>query len=191
MDPSISYSQLHAFDSTRPQPFDLRARACWIGPAVIELDYLLKVDLKKIKIPAEINEPGRADNLWETTCFEAFIGNENSKSYFEVNLSTSGEWNVYEFSDYRKSRIEADQVHCNLESIISKTSLNLKAQINLNNLDIFKNKKIENDWILGLTAVIEMADGLKSYCALTHKSEKPDFHVKDSFILRLKRNSTK
>ena len=35
------------------------------------------------------------------------------------------------------------------------------------------------------TAVIEEADGTKSYWALAHPSDKPDFHHPDSFALDL------
>lgn len=38
---------------------------------------------------------------------------------------------------------------------------------------------------LSVTAVIEETDGTKSYWALAHGSDKPDFHHPDSFVLEL------
>ena len=35
---------------------------------------------------------------------------------------------------------------------------------------------------IGLTAVIETATGAKSYWALHHPAEKPDFHHRNGFI---------
>ena len=42
---------------------------------------------------------------------------------------------------------------------------------------------------LGLTAVIEAADGSKHSWALAHCAAQPDFHVRQSFALTLKRNT--
>ena len=38
---------------------------------------------------------------------------------------------------------------------------------------------------LALSAVIETVDGAKTYWALAHPSDKPDFHHPDSFVLDL------
>ncbi|HKX21768.1 MAG TPA: hypothetical protein VJM81_00690, partial [Rhizorhapis sp.] len=42
------------------------------------------------------------------------------------------------------------------------------------------------DRSLGLSAVIEEQDGAKSWWALVHPSEKPDFHLRDCFALQLR-----
>jgi hypothetical protein len=42
---------------------------------------------------------------------------------------------------------------------------------------------------LGLSAVIEAADGSKSYWALAHCATQPDFHLRQSFTLTLNRNT--
>jgi hypothetical protein len=44
---------------------------------------------------------------------------------------------------------------------------------------------IEAEWALGLSAVIEAADGSRSYWALRHPSSAPDFHHPDCFALTL------
>ena len=43
----------------------------------------------------------------------------------------------------------------------------------------------DENWDLGLSAVLEERDGTKSYWALAHPSGKPDFHHPDCFIARL------
>jgi hypothetical protein len=40
-------------------------------------------------------------------------------------------------------------------------------------------------WELGLSAVLEEKDGTKTYWALAHPSEKPDFHAPGCFVARL------
>ena len=40
-------------------------------------------------------------------------------------------------------------------------------------------------WELGLSAVLEEKDGTKSYWALAHPTEKPDFHAAGCFVARL------
>ncbi len=40
-------------------------------------------------------------------------------------------------------------------------------------------------WQLGLSAVLEEKDGTKSYWALAHGGEKPDFHDPVCFAARL------
>ena len=45
----------------------------------------------------------RKDQLWLDDCFEFFLKIGNS-SYLEFNFSPIGNWNVFEFSDYRENK---------------------------------------------------------------------------------------
>ena len=38
---------------------------------------------------------------------------------------------------------------------------------------------------LGASAVLEYTDGRRGYWALVHAGDKPDFHLRKSFVLRL------
>ena len=44
--------------------------------------------------------------------------------------------------------------------------------------------------VIGLSVVIEAADGSKSYWALAHGASQPDFHLRQSFALTLHRTTT-
>jgi hypothetical protein len=44
----------------------------------------------------------RRDELWQHTCFEAFLRTPGADGYIEVNLSPSSEWAVYRFTAYRQ-----------------------------------------------------------------------------------------
>jgi len=116
---------------------------------------------------------GRADALWKNTCFEAFV--TTGEGYWEFNLSPSGQWASYRFDNYREGMRPADEV-CVVEGLDGgRDYVALEGRIEL---PIAGGK-------LALSAVIETIDGAKTYWALAHPSDKPDFHHPDSFILDL------
>ena len=43
----------------------------------------------------------------------------------------------------------------------------------------------DRQWEMGLSAILEEKDGTKSYWALAHGREKPDFHSPDCFTAKL------
>ncbi|WP_339913848.1 DOMON-like domain-containing protein [uncultured Brevundimonas sp.] len=148
-------------------------------PSVLALDYVLTGDLFRVLVPGP-TVPGRADDLWRHTCFEAFIRTGAGPGYHEVNLSPSGAWAVYGFDDYRQGRTSPDGVAS--ESVLRASDddhLALTAILRLDDLDPAMS------WSVGLSAVVEDADGGIAYWALTHPSAKPDFHHPDSFTLTL------
>ncbi|HBR83499.1 MAG TPA: hypothetical protein DD861_04765, partial [Erythrobacter sp.] len=49
---------------------------------------------------------GRADGLWQTTCFELFLRPDGGTAYHEFNLSPSERWNAYRFSAPRDGMSE-------------------------------------------------------------------------------------
>ena len=55
-----------------------------------------------------IENAGRADELWQTTCFEAFLRPMGQTGYSEWNFAPSGEWASYAFTDYREGTAEAE-----------------------------------------------------------------------------------
>jgi len=99
--------------------------------------------------------------------------------YREFNFSPSGEWTVYDFRGYRDGgELEIDLVP---ELVVHRT---------LNRLEL--NARIDADFLpqgrplrLGLSAIVEEADGALSYWALRHAPGKPDFHHADSFAMQL------
>ena len=50
----------------------------------------------------EAPEPGRKNDLWQTTCFEAFLRPSGGEAYREWNFAPSGQWAAYDFSAYRQ-----------------------------------------------------------------------------------------
>ncbi len=156
----------------------LRAEAQRRGDKLV-LQFDLRGDLKRFLIPEAAANPIRSDRLWEHTCFEAFIGVLGSDSYREVNFSPSGHWASYRFSGYRAEMVNETEV-IPRELTCERT----EQQLLLNcHLDARTLKGTALD--VALTAVLEESSQQKSYWALNHVSDRPDFHQRKSFLLRL------
>jgi hypothetical protein len=119
----------------------------------------------------------RKDELWRTTCFEAFVRPVGGEAYTEWNFAPSGHWASYSFSNYRQDMTNAEvdnppyiRMEDNLTWWTLGATIVLQADLN---------------WELGLSAVLEERDGTKSYWALSHPTPEPDFHNPGCFTTRL------
>jgi hypothetical protein len=131
---------------------------------------------QRFAIP-EAAEPKRASDLWQTTCFEAFLRGLGEERYREWNFAPSGEWAAYDFTSTRTSMADAEAADPYIRMEDNFTWWALGASIAV---------PADTNWELGLSAVIEEKDGTKSYWALTHPNpEKPDFHDPGCFVARL------
>ena len=150
----------------------------------IALGYILRGDLDRFLIPTP-RTPCRRDGLWQHTCFESFIGVENSPAYLEFNFSPSGEWAAYAFRTYRDGGpIENDELDPQIAVRTEVETLELSAVIRLGRLPAIQSDATIR---LGLSAVVEELDGSHSYWALRHPPGKPDFHHSDAFALEIQR----
>ena len=125
----------------------------------------------------------RKDFLWQHTCLEAFLARKNGPTYWEFNFAPSGEWNFYQFGSYRadsKTEDRVREVKLGSNSMKFGDLFEADLEIDLSEVPELHDAKLQ-DLLVGLTAVIETLDGKKSYWALTHCSEKPDFHLRESF----------
>jgi hypothetical protein len=122
---------------------------------------------------------GRADGLWQHSCFEAFVARTRDAGYNEFNVATSGQWAGYEFDGYRAGMRPVGDMSAAVTLGFKPDMITLSASIHLSILEH------GSEWRLGLSAVIEAKDGTKSYWALAHPPGKPDFHNADCFTARL------
>jgi hypothetical protein len=122
-------------------------------------------------------EPTRADELWRTTCVEAFLRKPDSPSYREWNFAPSGAWAAYDFADYRQHMAPAE--------ISAAPYIRVEDNFTWWALGATIGVDADASWQLGLSAVLEEQDGTKSYWALAHPSDQPDFHHPDCFVARL------
>jgi hypothetical protein len=124
----------------------------------------------------ESEEPGRRDELWRTTCFEAFLRGHGD-AYREWNFAPSGDWAAYDFASYRETAGGPEVAAPYIRMEDNMTWWTLGATIATD---------AGQSLYLGLSAVLEEKDGTKSYWALAHpNTEKPDFHLADCFTAKL------
>lgn len=142
----------------------------------LSLRYVLDADLSSLRIPAT-RTPRQTDDLWEHTCFEAFIRKTaDSPAYYELNVSPSTEWALYSFDDY----------HQNMKSVSPAQPPRISVTREANRLHLEVDLDIYGPaptGSLAIAAVIEDADGELDYWALNHASSRPDFHRRESFTI--------
>jgi hypothetical protein len=144
----------------------------------LALSYIVSGNMNGVRIPS-VTEPGRADELWRHTCFEAFVGTA-AAGYYEFNFAPSTQWAAYHFSGYRSGmRVAAEAAAPGIEAQAAAESYSLRAVLDLNPL-----RRLSPGGLLrlGLSALIEGNDGGKSFWALAHPAGAPDFHHADCFV---------
>jgi hypothetical protein len=144
----------------------------------LTVQYVMTGELSALRIP-QYRSLRQADGLWQHTCFEVFVMSGKGPGYREFNVSTSGEWAVYNFQCYR----EAVEPMVEREPLIrvrrSADRLELTAEFHAGFPPGCRSLR------LGLSAVVEQSDGGLSYWALCHPPGRPDFHHLDAFALQL------
>jgi hypothetical protein len=143
----------------------------------LTLAFALEGDLSALRIP-EARPARRVHGLWQHTCFEVFVMEEEGPGYREFNFSPSGEWAAYTFRGYREGGELEVEMSPGIALQRSGDRLELAAQIHTDCLPPGRSLR------LGLSSVVEDADGVLSYWALRHPPGKPDFHHPDAFALQ-------
>lgn len=144
----------------------------------IALHYRLHGDLDRLDLPPP-GPGGRADGLWRSTCFEAFVAADADPGYREFNFAPSGQWARYAFTAYRQQdAVQPPGVPPRIRTVCSDDCFELVAHLDAGQLP-------DGPLDLGLTAVVAERRGPLGYWALCHLSDVPDFHRRDSFSLHL------
>lgn len=146
-----------------------------IAPATLKLTYVVQGELGRLVLPPPA-QAARTDELWRHTCFEAFAKPVGADGYVEFNFAPSAQWAAYRFDGYRQGMRLAEDVI--LPSVALRKGPGWLELTGLAEVG-------EGPVRLGLSAVIEAADGRRSYWALRHPPDKPDFHHPDCFALEI------
>jgi hypothetical protein len=160
-----------------PPPHPLSLQVSLVQHEALHVRYSLTGNLRDIVMPPQAL-PVRADGLWQTTCFELFLGSHSVPAYTEFNLSPSTAWAAYGFTGYRDGRYDIDLPEP--PPIRTRTSISrmtLEARLKLPGLGA--------DHRFGLSAVIDHGAFGKTYWAIAHAPGPPDFHHRDCFAGRL------
>jgi hypothetical protein len=143
------------------------------------LSYVVTGKMSDVRLPP-VMTPARADELWQHTCFEAFVRAASGPSYYELNFAPSTQWAAYRFDSYRSGMGAAEISAPAIDVRSGLDSYTLQAALELDRLPDLSR---QTSWRLGLSALIEDRSGGKSYWALAHPPGKPDFHHADGFAL--------
>ena len=131
--------------------------------------------------PSAQSTPRRRDELWQSTCMELFISTPSMQRYWEYNFCPSGDWNIYQLSDYRST--------LQVEPSCRQPAITYCQKPGVWELDVvtqLPNPLIDQPvLILAITAVVKQQNGELSYWALHHGGGEADFHRRDGFQLSL------
>ncbi len=122
------------------------------------------------------HELTRAHELWKDTCFEFFFSVPLHDDYYECNLNTKGKWNMYYFDSYRTPQPPRETNQYRLiavETVEGEISAIISSE-----------KALPNTLEVGITAIVVTSEG-ESFYAVAHKGNEPDFHLRESFMLKI------
>jgi hypothetical protein len=144
--------------------------------------YIVTGKISDLHMPP-VTAAARTDELWQHTCFEAFVRTSPGAGYYEFNFAPSTQWAAYRFSGYRTGMRIATEISApRIEVQSSPECYILQASLELDQL---RSRPLDAGWRLGLSALIEETSGRKSYWALAHPLGKADFHHPDCFVHEL------
>ena len=146
------------------------------------LRYFITGKISALRLPP-VTAAARADELWQHTCFEAFVRGSPGAGYYEFNFAPSTQWAAYGFLSYRTGMRVATEIGAPQIDVRSEPECYaLQASLELDRLSMLPH---DAGWRLGLAALVEETNGNKSYWALAHPPGKPDFHHPDCFAFEL------
>jgi hypothetical protein len=174
--------ELAPHPASRPEPpFTLWAsaeRSAAFGEAAtLNLWFGVSAPIGRFIVPLPAEEPARRDNLWRSTCFECFLKEDGATAYQEWNFSPSGDWASYDFTSKRQGMTSAEvpiPPYIRVEDNLTWWGLGATLAI-----------PADARFTIALSCVIEEQAGQRSFWALHHPSEQPDFHHPDCFAARL------
>lgn len=148
---------------------------------ICKINYELTGPLASLRIPSPTTTTERRDKLWQKTCFEMFWKTPEDSNYWELNLSPTGHWNVYAFNDYRKGMQQEKKI-CGITMASHRTPVQLTIDLTIELSPLLPHVTLLD---LGINAILEHDDQTKSFWALAHGTDKPDFHQQKYFPICL------
>jgi hypothetical protein len=144
------------------------------SPERLLLTYRVTGRVEDVVLPPPA-PPLRRDRLWESTCFELFLQPPGASGYVEFNFAPSGEWAAYSFEGYRAGMAQA-AVPAAPAISCSRTTDGIAMEVSLSLWPASVRAR------LGLAVIVDETSGPKSYWAISHCGDEPDFHRADCFV---------
>ena len=149
--------------------------------------------IKRVLLAEKSVQPSRKNELWKQTCFECFFATGGGQGYFEFNGSPSGDWALYSFDAYREGMKEVPLGKKQMPVLEKFECVPQQGQAQDQAIGkiicVWRIPQFTESFIVtaGVTAVVvfkEDGQERSTYWALKHAGEKPDFHLKESFVHR-------
>jgi len=163
----------------RPHPLEhspvtrIAVEAQRVAPDLLRVTYRIGGDLARVAFPRP-QTAVRTDGLWQHSCCEAFLA--AGDGYYEFNFSPSAQWAAYRFDGHRAGMRDAPADDPAIAWDRDGEAARLIATIRL---------PADATGALGLSAIIEDKDGVRSFWALAHPPGEPDFHDAACFAAQL------
>jgi hypothetical protein len=143
----------------------------------VHLAFVVTGLIAQLKLP-QTQQSSRTDELWQHTCFEVFARSPGANAYMEFNFSPSTQWAAYRFGAYREGMMPMELHRAPIVHVAaSEARLQFDVQVDA--------RDFPAPGELALSAVIEESSGTKSYWAVGHRADRPDFHHEHGFVLTL------
>lgn len=111
--------------------------------------------------------------LWKHTCFESFLGPVDQDYYYEINLSSAGDWTVFRFTGERKGRVTLEKLApLSLKARRGDSFYEFEAEFDFSSLEDLRGARLRTS----PAVILEAGSGGHSYWAAAHSGERPDFH---------------
>lgn len=160
----------------------IRVSARTLADGGFAFAFRLEGDPAGLRVPAP-QTPAPADDLWKHTCFEVFVGTPGEAAYREFNFSPSGQWAAYAFCAYRE-RDPAVELRITPDIVFQQDADGLGLDVVLP-ASALPACEPGTSLPVGVSAVIETAEGGLAYWALRHAGPVPDFHARESFAMAM------
>jgi hypothetical protein len=177
MPQSKSFSLID-FPNAAPAPCQVSGHIRRDG-SIVHLHYELK-GTRSVRVSAP-TPPDRRYDLWEATCFEWFVGVPGTIDYWEFNMAPSGQWNCFYLADYRQGLREEGAIAV-LPFRVSEEDDRLTLEVAV---DLGAFIPAEQPIEVAMTTVVQAQSGALHYLALAHCGDQADFHLRESFQIRL------
>lgn len=148
-----------------------------IADGILRIEYGLSGPNCQAVIPPPSANPARRLQLWRHTCFELLLGPLHQPCYWELNAAPAGHWNILAFTNYRRGLTEEPRIGARVTTCRHPGRFSLCCTLPVASLEC------PGPYRLAPAAIIRLADGRRTFWAVRHPDEAPDFHHPLSFAL--------
>ena len=159
------------------EPYPALTGNLTIGNGILRIEYRLSGLNVPTMFPAPSANPARRLQLWRQTCFELFWGPLHHPNYWELNASPAGHWNILAFADYRRGMAEEPRIAASIGTRHHSRGFSLCCTLPVAALECAGPLR------LAPAAILRLDGGQRTFWAVHHPGETPDFHHPLSFTL--------